>query len=101
MLFLRAMASKKIIYSKQALADLRSVEQFLFQYSQAAARSVVLSIHQTISNLHLQPNMGVSLKSLPCRMMVDRRYKYVIVYQVQNDKIHIRFIFHSRQQPPL
>ena len=91
------MASNRVRYSKQALADLHSIKRYIAERNPAAAERVIASIQHSISNLENHPLMGIREPNGNGRLLFESRYRYVISYSVSGREVQIRYIFHPRR----
>jgi plasmid stabilization system protein ParE len=86
----------RLVYSKDALADLVRLREFIAEKDPAAAASVAQELVARIENLRLFPHMGVGVVRAPqpeaVRDMVFGRY--VVRYSVHTDALVILRIWH-------
>ncbi len=91
------MARKRVAFSERALDDLYYIEAYISQHDPAAASRVIRSIRSSIGHLELNPLMGIREPNGNGRLLFEPRYRYAISYNVTDELVEIRYIFHPRQ----
>ncbi|HCN84765.1 MAG TPA: hypothetical protein DIT07_14280 [Sphingobacteriaceae bacterium] len=86
----------KIIYSKLAVFDLKSIYDFIRKDLFPYAVKEVKSIRTVINALKSQPNIGKFFEIQNKETIRELVYKhYRIIYEITSDKIEILSIHHS------
>jgi len=91
------MAAKRVAFSTAALNDLYNIEATIELDNPGAATRVIQRIHTMIGLLAEHPRLGAANREGPGYILVEPRYKYVIAYQIEADRIEIRYVFHPAQ----
>ena len=87
----------KIVYGEQALVSLESIETYLLEHSEDAARKVLAEIKFSVDLFCKFPSIGRELPGLEMRTYTSRHYQYRIQYRVVGATIEILQIYHPRQ----
>lgn len=82
----------KIIYRKQAKEDFQDIFSFIAKDSPEYAGKVIFKIKNTIGNLWYFPYLWKKYGKTN-RMIINSKYKYKIMYMIENENIYILTIF--------
>lgn len=82
----------KIIYRKQAKEDFQDIFSFIAEDSPEYAGKVIFEIKNTIGNLWYFPYLWKKYWKTN-RMIINSKYKYKIMYMIENENIYILTIF--------
>jgi len=82
-------------YTRDALADLDDIQDYLLPYSQAAAAHTIQTIERSCRRLSQFPLMGASRDALQAGMRSHPSGKYTIYYRPLNGGIEGLRILHA------
>lgn len=87
-----------VIWSQQAVADLRSIHDFITRDSRYYAKKVVHDIREKIEELNDLPKLG---RIVPEFNEEDVRelflYSYRIIYEIKDEVIFVLAVVHQRR----
>lgn len=87
-----------VIWSQQAVADLRSIHDFITRDSRYYAKKVVHDIREKIEELNDLPKLG---RIVPELNEEDVRelflYSYRIIYEIKDEVIFVLAVVHQRR----
>jgi len=83
----------RIVFSKQAEKEYQEIAAYIAQDNLFYALEVLEKIDKCIDVLIDFPNIGKKIQSSWIRIIVEPRYRFKIVYQIQKDFIHIISVF--------
>lgn len=87
-----------VIWSQQAVADLRSIHDFIARDSRYYAKKVVHDIREMVDELNGLPKMG---RIVPELNEEDVRelflYSYRIIYEIKDEVIFVLAVVHQRR----
>jgi plasmid stabilization system protein ParE len=89
----------KVRYTRQAVADLRGIADFIRERNPSAAMSVEAAIRSTIDLLADFPRLGRDRPELDARSLGIPRYPYTAYYRIEVDGIWIVHIRDDRRKP--
>lgn len=84
-------------FSRRALADLAAIHGWLAERNPAAAGQVVVAIEHSVGLLADQPELGRREPSGLGRLLIVPRYRYVIAYRHEGDRVEILYVLHPRR----
>jgi len=91
-----------LIWTQRAVFDLDRLRNFLFANSPSAAQRAMTTILQSARELSRHPLLGRPATDIQpsCREMIIRFGKgaYLLLYEVQEDRLVIHSIRHSREE---
>ena len=87
----------KVIYGYHAVESLSNIENYLQERSLSGAKNVLGDIKSSIDTLAIYPFLGVTTENFHFRYQVTKKYRYKIVYRIQDKTLHIFQIYHPRQ----
>jgi toxin ParE1/3/4 len=90
----------KLRYTRQAVADLFGIADYVRARNPAAAIDVETAVRSTIDLLADFPKLGRDRPELDARALGIPRYPYTAYYRVEGDEIWIVHIRDDRRQPP-
>ena len=88
----------RVVYSPQAIADLRSISTYLKPRSPQGAKSVRASILATITQLVTFPRLGTPQTTPGVYKLMTRRYSYLIYYTIDAEAIYVITVRHPSRQ---
>jgi len=87
-----------VIWSQQAVVDLRSIHDFIARDSRYYAKKVVHDIREMVDELNRLPKMG---RIVPELNEEDVRelflYSYRIIYEIKDEVIFVLAVVHQRR----
>jgi toxin ParE1/3/4 len=87
----------EVRFSRQALADLAAIHAWLAERDPAAAGRVVAAIEHSAGLLADQPELGRPERNGLGRILIVPRFRYVIAYRHEGDRVEILYILHPRR----
>ncbi len=92
----------RLEWTEDAIADVNRQRQFIEFDNPAAADRVAQAILSAAESLADHPALGRPLPTLPARVLVEARYRYKLIYEidVEEDIVRILRVFHPRQNRP-
>jgi toxin ParE1/3/4 len=87
-------------WTEAAANDLKQIADYLFENAPDRAAGRVLELYNAPSGLLIFPNRGRSGKKEGTRELVLSRLPYVVVYQIEDEVIHVVRILHGAQKWP-
>ena len=90
----------KVIFDRRAVSDLNDIFDYLVQRSPGGAKNVIDDIRSAISILEEWPRIGVEMQKRSTRMRISPKYRYRILYEVDEDHVRIRQIVHGNRNTP-
>jgi addiction module RelE/StbE family toxin len=94
------MATLTIEWTKQAIADVDNIYDFIAANSPRAARATVDRIDQAIAALTLHPRMGRSGRASGSRELVVAGTPYIIAYRIRRRTVELLGVIHSARRWP-
>jgi toxin ParE1/3/4 len=89
----------RIRYAQRALADRRSISDYLNERSPKGALNVQRAIVQAIRSLAGYPRLGRPTAVVEVRELTIPRYPYKVYYRIDGDEILILHIRDARRRP--
>lgn len=90
----------KLVYSQEAIADLRRLRDFIAEHDSAAAGQIAEELLGRIENLRLFPRVGVAVEHAPppaeVRDMVFGNY--IVRYSVHSQALAVLRVWHHFEQ---
>ncbi|MGD0829396.1 MAG: type II toxin-antitoxin system RelE/ParE family toxin [Terracidiphilus sp.] len=87
-------------WSPTAIADLRSIRDYIAQDSPTAARKVANRIQASVNRLINFPLSGRAGRVPGTRELVIPGTSYIVAYIIQGDELRIASVLHGRQRWP-
>lgn len=88
----------RLRWTPEAANNLEEIHYYLQENLPAYAERTITRIYREISGLRRFPMMGQPLGRNEVRgLLVDER-RYICVYRVSNDAVHLLHIFHTAQE---
>jgi plasmid stabilization system protein ParE len=84
-------------FTRRALADLVGIHAWLAECNPSAAGRVVAAIEHSAELLADQPELGFRERSGLGRILIVPRYRYVIAYRHEADRVEILYVLHPRR----
>lgn len=89
---------RRLVWSDQALADLKAIKDYIVRESPRGAKSVVLAIEEAADRL---VDFPFAHRAIPELQDPERRetfvYEYRLMYRVEDDCIRILRVVHGRR----
>lgn len=90
------MAKLGIRFSKSAVKDLKSIQEYIYADNPAKAKEVVKHIIGKIEDILAEnPSAGKAGRVLGTRELVIAKYPYIVPYQVKDDVVFILRVLHT------
>lgn len=87
-----------VIWSQQAIADLRSVHDFIARDSHYYAKKVVHDIRELVDELNELPKMGRIVPELNEEAVRELLlYSYRMIYEIKDEDIFVLAVVHQRK----
>jgi toxin ParE1/3/4 len=87
-----------VIWSQQAVADLRSIHDFIARDSRYYAKKVVHDIRELVDELNELPKMGRMVPELNEEAVRELLlYSYRIIYETKDEEIFVLAVVHQRR----
>ncbi len=90
----------KVRYTRQAVADLLGIADYIRDRNPSAAVDVETAVRSTIDLLADYPKIGRDRPELDARALGVPRYPYTAYYRIERDEIWIVHIRDHRRKPP-
>jgi toxin ParE1/3/4 len=90
----------EIRWSPQAAEDLERIARRILRDNPAAAREVVETLYNGITNLKTFPNRGRAGRIEGSRELVFPSLPYIVVYRLKDQAVEIARIYHAAQDWP-
>lgn len=90
----------KVRYTRQAIADLLGIADYIRDRNPSAAIDVETAVRSTIDLLADYPKIGRDRPELDARALGVPRYPYTAYYRIERDEIWIVHIRNDRRKPP-
>ena len=90
----------EVRWSPQAAEDLVRIAQRILRDNPAAAREVVETLYNGITNLKTFPNRGRTGRIEGSRELVFPSLPYIVVYRLKDQAVEIARIYHAAQDWP-
>jgi plasmid stabilization system protein ParE len=87
----------RVDFSRRALTRLRGIHAYIAERDPAAAERVIAEIANACRLLGEQPSMGRAVEGTRLRFHLTRRFRYRIIYRVDETRIFVRDVLHPRQ----
>lgn len=89
---------RRVVWSDQALADLKAIKDYIARESPGGAKSVVIAIEEAADNL---VDFPFAHRTIPELQDPERRetfvYEYRLMYRVEYDCIRILRVVHGKR----
>lgn len=87
-----------VIWSQQAVADLRSIHDFIARDSHYYAKKVVHDMRELVEELNGLPKMGRMVPELNEEAVRELLlYSYRIIYEIKGEEIFVLTVVHQRR----
>lgn len=90
----------KVVFERAALEDLQEIFDYISERSPDGAVNVLEDIRRAVELTGDAPFLGRALKRRSSRMRVSLKYRYRILYEVEDDRVRIVQIVHHRRNRP-
>ena len=92
----------KLVWSRQAKADMRAIHDQIAADYPIAAKAVIGRIRNAALQLETFPELGMPLADMPAFMLIEGRRGYRIIYEVETDKgiVRVLYVIHPRRDRP-
>ena len=90
----------KVRYTRQAVADLLGIADYIRDRNPSAATGVETAVQSTIDLLAEYPRIGRDRPDLDARALGIPRYRYTAYYRIEGDEIWVVHIRDDRRKPP-
>jgi toxin ParE1/3/4 len=87
-------------WSREAVADLAALREFVAQDNPAAARRVALRVMAAVELLPDNPHMGRPGRVPGTRELVVSETPYIVPYRVRNGRVEILRVYHGARRWP-
>ena len=87
----------KIRYSRRALSQLASVQEYLKKCNPSAAENVTASIRSTIVRLGEMALLGKATDEAGVQVIIEPEYLYRVFYSIRDQEVFVIRILHGRQ----
>ena len=95
------MPTLEIIWSLTALEHLQAIYDYILADNPGAAIDVHEEIERTVGLLKDNPRLGHPGRVVDTRELVVPAYQnYIIVYEIEGQRVHILAVMHGKQQWP-
>jgi toxin ParE1/3/4 len=91
---------KRVRWTPRAADDLENIANYLFDNTPTHAERLIRSLYDAATGLRSFPNRGRPGKKPGTRELVLRSLPFILVYQVEEDVVHIARILHAAQKRP-
>ena len=88
----------QIIYSKNAILDLNSLETYISKDNPIAARKVANNILLAVKLLETMPKIGRPGKIKETRELIIHNLPYLVRYKINKETIQIINVFHTSRK---
>jgi toxin ParE1/3/4 len=88
----------KIVWSRQARADLHRIQTYLIEQSPKGAERVWLRITQRVAALADMPHAAPQEGDGPMRRLVVHRTPYLVLYRITDGEIRVEAVFHAARE---
>lgn len=85
-------------YSRRAIADIAAQDDYLRPLNPAAANAVLDEIEAMADLLVDFPKLGRLIDDTSLRYIVTRKYRYRIVYRLEQSELRIVQVLHPRKE---
>jgi plasmid stabilization system protein ParE len=87
----------RVRYSRRALSQLASVNEYLAERNPAGAANVTASVRRTIARLAEMPFLGKATEVAEVRVIVEPEYLYRVFYVINDGEVLVLRVLHGRQ----
>jgi toxin ParE1/3/4 len=94
------MAALTIKWTKQAIADVDNIYDFIAASDPQVARAMVDRIDRAITNLTLHPKMGRSGRVAGSRELVVAGTPYIVAYRLRSRTVELLGVIHAARRWP-
>ena len=94
------MAALRIQWTKQAIADVDNIYDFVAAHNPHAARAVVDRIDRAITSLTTNPRLGRSGRVAGSRELVVPRTRFIVAYRLRGQAIELLGVMHAARRWP-
>lgn len=91
---------RQLRWTEEAATDLENITNYLFQHAPGRAADLVKEIYNAPRALLTFPKRGRKGKKEGTHELVLSPLPYIIVYQVNDDAVHVVRILHGAQKWP-
>jgi toxin ParE1/3/4 len=90
----------RVIYTRQAAADLRHVQDYIAEHDPKAAHRVTQLVRERVELLATRPRLGRPGRVADTRELVITGTPYIVPYRITRQAIHILAVIHGRRRWP-
>jgi toxin ParE1/3/4 len=90
----------KVVWTRPARSDLRSISRWIGTENPRAALAVVRRLRQAAGLLEHHPSIGRPGREPGTRVLVVSGTPYLLPYRIQKGTVEILAVFHSSRQWP-
>jgi toxin ParE1/3/4 len=94
------MAALTIRWTRQAIADVDNIYDFIAAPDPRAARAIVDRIDRAITNLTLHPRIGRSGRVAGSRELVVAGTPYIVAYRLRGRTVELLGVIHGARRWP-
>jgi plasmid stabilization system protein ParE len=87
----------RIVWSRQAIADLEIIQAYLLEESPRASNRIWLRIVERVANQITMPFAAPVDGDGPARRLIVSGTPYIVLYCVVDDELRVEAVFHSSQ----
>jgi addiction module RelE/StbE family toxin len=92
------MAAVKIVWTKQAIADLNQAYAFVSAQSPEFVEDIIERIEKSLASLQSFPEMGRAGRINQTRELVVPKTPFILPYRVRNNRIEILGVMHGTRR---
>lgn len=89
----------KVLWTEDAVSDLKDLLSYIAQSSPKGAATVAASIEATVAQISQFPNAGRRDLETGCRERIVGRFPILIVYLIHPEMVEIIAVFHTSRDP--
>ena len=90
----------KLVWTKQAIADLNAAYDYVAETSPDAARAIIERIEKSLESMRQFPEMGRPGRVKDTREVVVPRTPFILPYRVKKNRIEILAVLHGYRRWP-
>jgi len=89
---------RRVVWTEPAALDLRRIRRFIAKDNPYAAERIVALLQKAGDGLAEYPERGAPVRGILRKLTTVK--PYLLLYQVQEQEIHIMHIRHAARRPP-
>lgn len=90
----------KLVWTKQALADLNHVYDYVSEHSSEFAEDIIDRIEKSLESLKSFPEMGRKGRVKEIRELVVAKTPFILPYRVRKNRIEVLGVIHGNRRWP-